>query len=87
VADKCRFKDTNPPVNDKAALDRFRRNRINNKTSPESVESELEDQGSDGIDALGYMPSHLLFDLTSKYEVGEPGLLNVPASSLTISFP
>lgn len=87
MADKCRFKDTNQPVNEKAALDRFRRNRIINKTSPESVESELEDPGSDGIDALGYMPSHLLFDLTSKYEVGEPGLLNVTAPSLTISFP
>jgi hypothetical protein len=87
VADKCRFKDTNQPVNEKAALDRFRRNQINNKTSPESVESELEGPGSDVIDALGYMPSHLLFDLPSKYEVGEPGLLNVPAPSLTISFP
>ncbi|KAH7256757.1 fungal-specific transcription factor domain-containing protein [Fusarium tricinctum] len=68
VADKCRFKDTNQPVNEKAALDRYRRNRINNKTSPDSVESQLEDSGSDGIDALGYMPSHLIFDLTSKYE-------------------
>ncbi|KAF9779690.1 hypothetical protein IL306_001621 [Fusarium sp. DS 682] len=68
VADKCRFKDTNQPTSDKAALDRLRKNRINSKTNSDSVETEIEGTKSDGVDALGYMPSHLLFDLTSEQE-------------------
>jgi hypothetical protein len=69
VADKCRFKDTNQPTADKAALDRLRKNRINNKTSPDLVETDIEGTRSDAIDTLGYMPSHLLFDLTSEHKV------------------
>ncbi|KAF4963716.1 hypothetical protein FSARC_8286 [Fusarium sarcochroum] len=68
VADKCRFKDSNQSATEKAASDRPRKNRLNNKASPDSVESEFDDTGSDGIDALGYMPSHVLFGLTSKHE-------------------
>ncbi|KAM0353629.1 hypothetical protein ACHAPU_001642 [Fusarium lateritium] len=88
VADKCRFKDTNQPVTEKVALDRLRRSRINTKTSPESAESELGDTGTDGIDALGYMPSHLLFDLTSNYEVSKfwPALCSHTGSNDAPSF-
>ncbi|KAJ4016886.1 hypothetical protein NW766_005087 [Fusarium irregulare] len=67
VADKCRFKDTNQLATEKA-VDRQRKNRLISKTSPDSIDSELEDTANEGINALGYMPSHLLFDLTSKYE-------------------
>ncbi|QPC74812.1 hypothetical protein HYE68_005564 [Fusarium pseudograminearum] len=68
VADKCRFKDTNQPVTEKAAVERQRKNRVNIKSSTDSIDSELEDPASDGIDALGYTPSHLLFNLTSRHE-------------------
>ncbi|RFN53099.1 hypothetical protein FIE12Z_2683 [Fusarium flagelliforme] len=67
VADKCRFKDTNQLATEKA-VDRQRKNRLISKNSPDSIDSELEDTANEGINALGYMPSHLLFDLTSKYE-------------------
>ncbi|KAF4997372.1 hypothetical protein FGRMN_3957 [Fusarium graminum] len=80
VADKCRFKDTNQPVTEKVALDRLKRSRINNKTSPESAESEFGDAGTDGIDALGYMPSHLLFDLTSDCETTSQEFVRDPRS-------
>ncbi|KAG8674388.1 hypothetical protein FPOAC1_000355 [Fusarium poae] len=68
VADKCRFKDTNQPVTERVAVERQRKNRVNIKSSPESLDSEVEDAASDGIDALGYTPSHLLFNLTSRHE-------------------
>ncbi|RGP70420.1 hypothetical protein FSPOR_3995 [Fusarium sporotrichioides] len=68
VADKCRFKDTNQPVVEKVSVERQRKNRVNIKSSPDSIDSELEDTASGGIDALGYMPSHLLFNLTSRHE-------------------
>ncbi|KAL9574794.1 hypothetical protein ACKAV7_001206 [Fusarium commune] len=69
VADKCRFKDTNQPTVDRVALDRQRKNRTNNKTGPDSGdEPDIEGTRSDGIDTLGYMPSNLIFDLTSEHE-------------------
>ncbi|CAG7557280.1 unnamed protein product [Fusarium equiseti] len=67
VADKCRFKDTNQLATEKP-VDRQRKNRLISKNSPDSIDSEFEDTANEGINALGYMPSHLLFDLTSKYE-------------------
>jgi hypothetical protein len=70
VADKCRFKDTNQPTADRVALDRQRKNRTNNKTGPDSGdELDIEGTRSDDIDTLGYMPSNLIFDLTSEQEV------------------
>ncbi|KAJ4271686.1 hypothetical protein NW762_000391 [Fusarium torreyae] len=68
VADKCRFKDSNQSAIEKAPTDRLKKHQLNNKASPDSVESEFDDTGSDGIDALAYMPSHVLFGLTSKHE-------------------
>jgi hypothetical protein len=70
VADKCRFKDTNQPTTDRVALDRQRKIRTNNKIGPDSGdEPDIEGTRSDGIDALGYMPSNLIFDLASEHEV------------------
>ncbi|KAM0423993.1 hypothetical protein ACHAPD_002476 [Fusarium lateritium] len=74
VADKCRFKDTNQPVTEKAAVERQRKNRVTIKSSPESLDSEVEDTTSDRIHALGYTPSHLLFNLASRHEVCAPRL-------------
>nr|RBQ88368.1 hypothetical protein FVER53263_00794 [Fusarium verticillioides] len=69
VADKCRFKDTNQPTTDRVALDRQRKIRTNNKIGPDSGdEPDIEGTRSDGIDALGYMPSNLIFDLASEHE-------------------
>ncbi|KAF5018193.1 hypothetical protein F66182_9834 [Fusarium sp. NRRL 66182] len=82
VADKCRFKDTGQPVIEKATSDRLRKHRPINKASPNSMESESEDVGSDGINAMGYMPSHAFCGPTSKYEVRAP-LPNISILHLT----
>ncbi|KAF4334412.1 hypothetical protein FBEOM_11757 [Fusarium beomiforme] len=81
VADKCRFKDSNQPSVDKAALDRPRKNRMSSKTNSDSIETEVEGTRNDGIDALGYMPSHL-FDLTSEHEL-ERALRVIPPRPYT----
>ncbi|KAF5005867.1 hypothetical protein FDECE_7725 [Fusarium decemcellulare] len=69
VADKCRFKDANQPAAEKAASENLRKRRLNNDASTDSIESEIDSGDSDGIDALGYMPSHVLFGLTSQDEI------------------
>ncbi|WAO83982.1 Zn(2)-C6 fungal-type domain-containing protein [Fusarium falciforme] len=68
VADKCRFKDANQPAVEKAASDNLRKRRLNNDASTESEEFDIDDTESDGIDALGYMPAHVLFGLTAQDE-------------------
>ncbi|KAF4978979.1 hypothetical protein FZEAL_4734 [Fusarium zealandicum] len=69
VADKCRFKDTNQPSAEKSASDSLRKRQRNADDSTESADSDIEDGDSDGINALGYMPSHVLFGLTSQDKV------------------
>ncbi|KAM6531773.1 hypothetical protein FSOLCH5_001225 [Fusarium solani] len=69
VADKCRFKDANQPAGEKAASENLRKRRLNNEGSTESEDFDIEDLDGDGIDALGYMPGHVLFGLTSQAEI------------------
>ncbi|EEU48682.1 uncharacterized protein NECHADRAFT_103177 [Fusarium vanettenii 77-13-4] len=69
VADKCRFKDANHPACEKAASENLRKRRLNNEGSTESEDFDSEDLDGDGIDALGYMPGHVLFGLTSQAEI------------------
>ncbi|KAM5355677.1 hypothetical protein ACJ41O_002323 [Fusarium nematophilum] len=70
VADRCRFKDANQPATEKATSERSRKRRLNNDASTKSLDdSDLGNTDSDGIDALGYMPSHVLYDLTSQDEI------------------
>ncbi|KAL2674994.1 hypothetical protein Neosp_011174 [[Neocosmospora] mangrovei] len=73
--DKCRFKDANQPAAEKAASENLRKRRLNNDASTESEELDIDDTDSDGIDALGYMPAHVLFGLTAQDEVS-PQLLS-----------
>ncbi|KAK7422030.1 hypothetical protein QQZ08_009679 [Neonectria magnoliae] len=69
VADKCRFKDANQPAAEKAAKETLRKRRLNHDASTESLETEIDEGDSDGIDALGYMPAHVLFGLTASDEI------------------
>ncbi|KAF7544995.1 hypothetical protein G7Z17_g9522 [Cylindrodendrum hubeiense] len=71
VADKCRFKDANQPAAEKAAQLKLRKRRLNHDASTDSTGSELEidEAEGDGIDALGYMPSHVLYELTAHDEI------------------
>ncbi|KAM0440701.1 hypothetical protein ACHAPT_000002 [Fusarium lateritium] len=60
--------DSSQSAAGKAASDNLKKRRLNNDASTESEELDIDDTDSDGIDALGYMPAHVLFGLTAHGE-------------------
>lgn len=69
AADKCRFRDSNQPAAEKVAQDKRRKRRLNPDFSTDSAGSEIDEAEGSGIDALGYMPSHVLYGLTAQDEI------------------
>ncbi|CAM1504232.1 Fc.00g018230.m01.CDS01 [Cosmosporella sp. VM-42] len=68
VADKCRFKDTSLSIAESSMQEKRRKRRLDDDSHTNSTGSE-EEVDSDGIDAMGYMPTHVLYGLTARDEI------------------
>lgn len=71
MADKCRFKDASQPAAENAAKASLRKRRLNLDVNADP-DADLGELDSDGFDALGYMPTHVLYGLTAQDEVRLP---------------
>lgn len=76
VPDQCRFKDLTQPNAEKTAREKRRKRRLANDNDNDNANTNANggahdsdgSTSSDGIDALGYMPSHVLYGMTAPDE-------------------
>lgn len=59
----------NQPAAEKAAQEHRLKRRFDSADRSDTSSSLGEDIDSDGIDSLGYMPTHILYGLTAQDEV------------------